>query len=500
MGFFSKKTNDVVSENGENIIYSKHYNGEIIERFYKRNGLIEGDYIFYHTKEERKGGKPQIKSVERYSSGKRIQQEIDLKSCESISNLSHLTKRFLMMEVSFGRNLNESMISLNDLEIDNLSRVIKDNELKNKESELDEIILFLKYRRNYLLFNFIEDTSTPVLKHLSGVLKYYLKIKELKFHNEILIHKHKSGLKFNTSEDYDGYPYLKMKIKSEWIVPPLFENLSDDKDTTDTLFEIDYDSFIRKLTSFNHPIIGLSQECLGEVTNQISHHVKNSKIQLELLLNKNSNISNLLDNEFSAFKNSISKIVNSCKISEDLLNQISDEIVFSLNEEKKLNEIKSITDLNTQSLRNTLKDIELVNNFQFTISDILDQEIKIENYNPVQKEFQETKINFFKSYKILIENKEYILSVLKIDYDFEDYDPIHIGMSEFIESEYHLWDYDIQEKNESLFHKLETIGSCLIDNSLFVDNFNIRPTNNNISLKDLIYEINGDSIRIMGRK
>ena len=46
MRFFSKKTNDIISDNGENIIYSKQYNGEIIERFYKRNGLIEGDYIF----------------------------------------------------------------------------------------------------------------------------------------------------------------------------------------------------------------------------------------------------------------------------------------------------------------------------------------------------------------------------------------------------------------------------------------------------------------------
>ena len=404
------------------------------------------------------------------------------------------------MELSFGRNLNESMVSLSDSQIDNLSRVIKDNQLKNKESELDEIILFLKYRRNYLLFSFIENTSTPVLKHLSGVLKYYLKMKELKFHNEILIHKQKSGLRLNIVEDYDGYPYLKMKIKSEWIVPPLFEYPSDNIDTTDTLFEIDYDSFIRKLTSFHHPIIGVSQECLGKVINQISYHVNNSKIQLELLLNKDTNVSILLNKEFNAFKNSISEIANSCEKSEHLLKRISDEIVFSLNQEKKLNEIKSITDLNTQSLRDTLKDIELKNNFQFTISDILDQEIKIENYNPVQREFQETKIDFFKSFKILIENKKYFLSVLKIDYDFEDFEPIHIGLSEFIESEYHLWDYDIQEKNESLFRKLETIGSFLIDNSLFVDNSNIRQNDKDISLKDLIFELNGDSIEIKESK
>lgn len=93
------------------------------------------------------------------------------------------------------------------------------------------------------------------------------------------------------------------------------------------------------------------------------------------------------------------------------------------------------------------------------------KEVLERNYNPVLKEFRETEVQHYYTYEINLLQERFFLSVLKINYDYDDFEPIHIGLSNSLNDEYVVGDITLQEKNEDLYEVLEIF-------TLFISNKN----------------------------
>lgn len=472
-----KKSKDVLTENGLNLIHSDGGKGYLMKEFTKQNGKLHGKYIAYNSPEEVKGGLSRIRYVNLYNNGEQVQTEDDKKAVDSIKKLIELRLTFQLLEIRFSGIFELSIMNLSNEAYDMLARRISEIDYIDYHHEL--IALYLKYRRNYILYNAarniikperpIEDLgvkyyNSQFMKHLLQCDRTLSTLEKKQFKNEIDEYKSVklNHMSFEALPEFFHAEGLRHKYYENWIKPPFFVFRKDWDSHGDWLYvEVNFEDFKNKVESFSHVIIDTRYSIFSNIK-EMFDQCFNTYIRKFSSNDYNQHGRNI-DAFYTNFTGDVNSLVNNYRNkSKDTQKDIElflSKLNIKSNDDKTSK--KGWEDLRPQIER--IKKIQVPESVDIQVVDLMRNEVLEKNYNPVLKEFRETEIQHYYTYEINLLQERFFLSVLRINYDYDDFEPIHIGLSNSLNDEYVAWDITIQEKNENLYEVLEVFALFISD-------------------------------------
>lgn len=472
-----RKSKDVLTENGLNLIHSDGGKGYLMKEFTKQNGKFHGKYIAYNSPEEVKRGVSRIRYVNLYNNGQQVQTEDDKKAVDSIKKLIELRLTFQLLEIRFSGTFELSILNLSNEDYDLLARRIA--EIDSIDYSQEVIALYLKYKRNYILYKIargIVKSDRPIenlgvqyynsqfMKHLIQCDRTLSTLEKKQF--KIEIDEYKSAkinhVSFEAPPDFFHGEGLRHKYYENWIKPSFFVFRKDWDSHGDWLYvEVNFEDFKNKVESFSHVIIDTRYSIFSDIKEVFDQCFKTyvSKFSSNDYKQHRRNI----DAFYTNFTGDVNSIVNNYRNkSEDTEKEIESflsKLNIKSNDEKTSKE--GWEGLKPQIER--IKKIQVPESVDIQVVDLIRKEVLEKNYNPALKEFRETEIQHYYAYEINLLQERFFLSVLKINYDYDDFEPIHVGLSTSLNDEYVAWDITIQEKNEDLYEVLEVFALFISD-------------------------------------
>lgn len=472
-----KKSKDVLTENGLNLIHSDGGKGYLMKEFTKQNGKLHGKYIAYNSPEEIKKGVSRVMYINLYDNGEQVQTEDDKKAIDSIKKLIELRLTFQLLEIRFSGIFELSILNLSNEAYDMLAERISEIDSIDYTQEL--IALYFKYKRNYILYKIARNIVKPerpienlgvkyynsqFMKHLSECDRTLLTLGKKQFKIEIDEYKNSklSYVSFEAPPEFFHAEGLRHKYCENWIKPPFFVFRKDWDSHGDWLYvEVNFEDFKNKVESFSHVVIDTKYSIFSDIK-VVFDRCFNAYIGNFSYNDYNQHRRNV-DAFYTNFKGDVNPVVNVYRNkSEDIQKDVESflsKINIKSNDDKTSK--KGWEDLKPQVER--IKKIQVPESVDIQVVDLIRKEVLEKNYNPVLKEFRETEVQHYYTYEINLLQERFFLSVLKINYDYDDFEPIHIGLSSSLNDEYVVWDITLQEKNEDLYEVLEVFALYISD-------------------------------------